>query len=704
MAATLSTLPFSLRPCALAIALACLGTSLAAQAQQANTASTADNAGPVLESIQVSSNLLGTSMAASTKNFAGARTVVQKDDIDNSGATSLSDVMRRIPGVQISDNSGSAGSAIALNIGVRGLAGRYSPRSTVLLDGIPMSVAPYGQPQLSFAPVSLANVETVDVVRGGGAVRFGPQNVGGIINFKTRRVPTTPGITGDATVRHNTYSEVGHNTQASVFAGTQLDSGLGLAVLYSGIRGSDWRVGSDEKVNDFALKLRYDLSPTAEVYAKLSYYDVTSRTPGGLTAAQYKADPFQNTRPTDFWSGERKAFDIGYLNALSGTQEFEVRAYYNKSSRESTLISGKNLGHQPRNYETTAIEPRYTQRFTTGKVSQDVTVGYRYLAERADETIYNVLIASGVQQKPTRFANNSTDAQAVYIDDKIAIDAWRITPGVRYEHIKTERFNHLPVDQKIELLNNKALPSLNVAYLLSNNVTLFGNYNSSFGAVQNTQLNAQSSKNPLQPELAKTAELGARWKSGQLSAEATLFNIKFDNQIQSVGSGENAVFYNVGATHHRGLESAIDYHFDKSGPLAGLNAYATYTYTKATLQDGVNAGNDVPFYSRTTDTVGAHYQLGAWGFDLSSTHQSRQFADDANTVAESAKGDVGVIPGFRTWNAQAKWQVPGQAGLELVAGVNNLADKRYFTRTSDANLGKMVGAPRMVYVQGRLIF
>ena len=102
MAATHSPLPFSLRPCALAIALACLGAPLAAQAQEANTA---DNAGPILESIQVSSNLLGTSMAASTKNFAGARTVVQKEEIENSGAASLSDVMRRIPGVQISDNS-----------------------------------------------------------------------------------------------------------------------------------------------------------------------------------------------------------------------------------------------------------------------------------------------------------------------------------------------------------------------------------------------------------------------------------------------------------------------------------------------------------------------------------------------------------------------------------------------------------------------
>ncbi|MFM2087813.1 MAG: hypothetical protein RLZZ237_2682 [Pseudomonadota bacterium] len=712
----------TLRPGALAIALACLAMPYAAHAEDArnissdttavaaatdNSAapgSSADNAGPVLEAIQVSSNLLGTTMSASTKNFAGARTVVQKDAIQNSGATSLSDVMRRIPGVQISDNSGSSGSAVSLNIGVRGLAGRYSPRSTVLLDGIPMAVAPYGQPQLSFAPVSLANIETVDVVRGGGAVRFGPQNVGGIINFKTRAIPNTPGITGDASVRYNSYSETGQNQQYSVFAGGQLDNGLGLALLYSGVRGSDWRVGSDEKVNDFAIKYHYDLSPTSEIYGKLSYYDVNSRTPGGLTVAQYKANPYQNTRPTDFWSGDRTAFDIGYLNSISDTQEFEIRSYYNTSSRQSTLINGANLGHQPRNYETIAIEPRYTQRFSTGKVSQDVTVGYRYLRERADETVYNTVLATNAQLAPTAFANNSTDAQSLYIDDKIAINSWRITPGVRYEHIKTVRVNHIPSDQEIALLNNKALPSINVAYLLNSNVTLFTDYNSSFGAVQNTQLNSQSANNPLQPELAKTAELGARWKSAQLSAEATLFNIKFDNQIQSVGSGINTIFFNIGATHHRGLETAVDYHFDDQSPLAGWSTYATYTYTKATLQDGVNAGNDVSFYSRNTDTLGTHYQQGAWGFDLSTTHQSRQFADEANTVLENAAGNLGIIPGYRTWNTQVKWKVPGQKGLELVAGANNLTNKSYFTRTSDSNLGKMVGAPRMMYLQGRLAF
>ena len=62
-------------------------------------------------------------------------------------------------------------------------------------------------------------------------------------------------------------------------------------------------------------------------------------------------------------------------------------------------------------------------------------------------------------------------------------------------------------------------------------------------------------------------------------------------------------------------------------------------------------------------------ERGGWGFDLSSTHQTRQFADDANTVLENRAGDLGVIPGYRTWNTQVKWKVPGQAGLELLAGV-----------------------------------
>ncbi|MDO9422079.1 MAG: TonB-dependent siderophore receptor [Herminiimonas sp.] len=688
--------------CSAAVALAVMAMPIYAQQTDA-----VSSEGVTLETIQVSGDLLGTGLENSVKRYAGARTVVKKEAIESTGASSIGDVMRRIPGVQSTDNSGTAGSAISLNIGVRGLTGRYSPRSTVLLDGIPMAVAPYGQPQLSFAPVSLNNIESIDVVRGGGAVRYGPQNVGGIINFKTRSIPTTPGLTGDANVRYNEFGEGGSNTQYGMFLGSQLDNGLGLAVLYSGTSGSSWRANSDEKLNDFALKMRYELTPTSELYGKISYYDVTSRTPGGLTAAQYNADPFQNTRPTDYWSGDRKGIDVGYLNNISPNQEFEIRTYYNESSRGSVLINSARtqLANQPRNYQVLGIEPRYTVRLNAGgSVTNDLTVGYRYVRERGDDNVFNQSVATGAITGRTT-TDNSTDAHAVYIDDKIAFGAWRITPGVRFEHINSVRHERT-TGNTFEVTNNKPLPSLNVAYLLTQDVTLFANYGTSFGVVQNTQLNAQSAGNPLQPELAKTIEAGARWKNNQVTAEVAVFNMRFDNQIQSVAGVTPTVFRNLGKTKHDGIETALDYTFDKSGAFAGLNVFANYTYTRALQEAGDYIGNDVPFYSRNTDTIGARYDVGPWGFNLSSTHQSGQYSNDANTGAEQTIDGVvqGRVPGFRLWNAQVSWKVPNSKGFDILAGLNNLTDKRYYTRNVDGNSGRMVGAPRTVYVQGRLAF
>lgn len=704
MAAIQSRNPIIVRQlaCSSAVALAVMSMSGVAQAQQVEA--TTAGADTTLDAIQVSSDWLGTGLEQSVKTYAGARTVVKKEKIEESGASSIGDVMRRIPGVQSTDNSGTAGSAISLNIGVRGLTGRYSPRSTVLLDGIPLAVAPYGQPQLSFAPISLNNIESIDVVRGGGAVRYGPQNVGGIINFKTRAIPTKPGVTGDATVRQNDYSEGGSNTQYSAFIGSQLENGLGLAVLYSGSSGETWREHSDESVNDFALKFRYELTPTSEVYGKISYFDVKSRTPGGLTVAQYDQNPFQNTRRTDFWSGDRKGIDVGYINAISEAQEFEIRSYYNESFRQSVLVNtaGTQLTHQPRNYRVFGLEPRYTQRFQTGSVINDVTVGYRYIGERGDDNSFTESVATGLSGATTTF-DNSTDAHAVYIDNKMAFGAWRITPGIRFEDIKSVRDDN-KAGPDFEVDNDKLLPSLNVAYLFNERLTLFSNYGKSFGPVQNIQLNSQSTTNPLQPEVAKTFEMGARWTDSKIRAEVTAFAIRFDNQIQQLVGSSPAVFRNIGKTKHDGIETAIDYTFDKDSVLRGFNIYANYTYVKALLDSGEFEGNDIPFYSRNTDTIGMAYTKGAWKFDLSSTHQSKQYADNANSVAEDTDGGNGEIPGFRLWNIQASWKVPQAKGFDVMAGVNNLTDKRYYTRNVDGNAGRMVGAPRTIYIQGRYAF
>lgn len=690
--------------CAAALLMTTLGIAHAQQTTPANPAAEA-KADVELGAVNVSGDWLGTGLDNSAKTFPGARTVVKKQQIEESGATSIGDVMRRIPGVQATDNSGTAGSAISLNIGVRGLSGRFTPRSTVLLDGIPMAVAPYGQPQLSFAPVSLFNIESIDVVRSGGAVRYGPQNVGGVINFKTRSIPNTPGLTADATVRENLYTTGGGaNTQYGMFLGTQMDNGLGLALLYSGMVGRDWRKGSDERVNDLALKWRYDITPSQQVYGKVSYYDVKSKTPGGLSVAQYNADPFQNTRPNDYWSGNRTGLDFGYLNTLSETQEFEVRTFYNESYRQSTLVNSTytQTTHQPRNYQTFGIEPRFTQRLFFGPTAHDVTVGYRYVHERGDDNNWTTTLATG-RNSATQTFNNFTNASAVYIDDRMAWGNWRFTPGVRYEAIRSQRVDNAS-GATYRTDNNKPLPSVNLSYLVNDAWTVFADYSTSFGPVQNSQLNSMSANNPLVPELARTYEIGTRWTDKRWKAELTAFHMRFDNQILQVSGTNPPVFQNIGATNHDGIETAVDYTFDRDSVLRGLNVYANFTYTRAIQKSGATAGLDVPFYSRVTDTLGARYEIGQWTFNVSTTHQSSQYSDLANTAVESADGSNGKVPGFRVWNLQTMYKLPGYKNADVTVGLNNVFDKRYYTRNVDGNAGRMVGAPRMVYVQGHFGF
>ncbi|WP_053194708.1 TonB-dependent receptor plug domain-containing protein [Herbaspirillum hiltneri] len=100
--------------CAAAIAAALMTLSGAAYAQQAATPAETPN---TLETIQVSGDWLGTGLQNSVKTYPGARTVVKKEEIQSTGAVTIGDVMRRIPGVQVTDNSGTAGGAMSLNIG-----------------------------------------------------------------------------------------------------------------------------------------------------------------------------------------------------------------------------------------------------------------------------------------------------------------------------------------------------------------------------------------------------------------------------------------------------------------------------------------------------------------------------------------------------------------------------------------------------------
>lgn len=721
-----------------AIAMALLPLSLQSLAADAEPAADPSKS---LETITVTGDWLASPNETKVLEHAGARSIVERKQIQESGASSVRDVLRQIPGVQVQESNGTGGSDISLNVGVRGLTSRLSPRSTILLDGVPLAYAPYGQPQLSLAPLSLGSIETVDVVRGAGSVRYGPQNVGGIINFVTRAIPKQ--FSGEVGVGIESAGHGGGTkTTPTLFVGGTNDKGLGLALLYSGTHGDGFRQSNDHtSIDDLMLKGAYRISGTDDIAISLHHFEGKGRMPGGLTTAQFAANPFQSDRPFDEFTGSRTDGSFKYTHN-DGVNKFEMLTYYTDSYRSSYLEqegTGANAGKRrltssPRNYKTFAVEPRYSRLFDSGSVVQEVSVGFRYLREQASEvasrTVYYAPSpldnAYSRTQSPFQTSKGGTVAHAFYIDDRIDFGNWTVTPGVRYESFSSHNDVFAVANNRItnaiypKIDSNEVLPTLSVLYRASERWSLFANAGVSFGPQQYGQMTTTvngrvvSALDGLTPEKAKTYEIGTKYKGEAWSGELTLFNINFDQELQLARSvtGDVGQWTNLGATRHRGLESALRYDLgDLSASLKGLSVSSTYTYTQATSKAGNFAGRDLPFYSRQILTLGARYERGPWTLNADVYAQSKQRSpgspEDGKPyiTLEDSNGRFGNIPGYTTVNLRAAYDFgPSMSNLKLAVGIKNLFDRRYYNRSVDNNGGKYVGQPRTVYLQASVAF
>jgi len=673
-------------------------------------------------------------------DHAGARSIIDKKTIKEKGSESIADALRGVPGVQVQESNGTGGSDISLNLGVRGLTSRLSPRSTILMDGIPLSVAPYGQPQLSLAPLSMGNIQSVDVIRGGTAVRYGPQNVGGVINFVSKPIPKDFG--GSVSAQTQGADHGGLKTLTTASVGGTADNGFGAELLYSGLHGQGYRTNNDnEDIDDFMLKTKYDFTERDALEANFHYYTAAAGMPGGLTPEQYRKNPFQGSRQFDDFEGRRQDMSFKYSHQGDDSQ-FQLQTYFTKSFRTSNLQQDacrpekcKDASHKgltqlhaaPRHYTVWAIEPNYSKLFRFWDMAHEVTVGYRYLNETSDEKGYHSgeknddwydpnLVHSAPNSKGFMYRDNTggTAAHAFYIDDTINVGNWTVTPGVRYESIRThvDSRDYIKNDQfSRDKSYSQTLPSINVMYHLSDSWKLFANANSSFGSLQYAQLTTGGNGNRpapgLKPEKATTYEVGTRYDDTALKAELTAFYIDFSNQLQYTDNITG--WTSLGATKHQGVELATSYDLgDLTPTLDGASVYSSYTYTRAVSTKGDFANKDLPMYSRQVFTVGGRYTTGNWTWNVDGYAQSGQQSPGTGSdyiTKESEGGQYGRAPGYMIWGARGEYNFgPSMSNLRVGAGIKNLFDQRYFVRSTDNNYGKYVGTPRTYYVQAAVDF
>lgn len=716
---------------AIGLSMSCLTY---AQAEEL-TEATSNNVLPTIK-LEAQGNWLEDANAEKVQKHAGARTIINRNRLDEVAATSIKDALKQVPGVQVQENNGTGGSDVSLNIGVRGLASRLSPRSTVLLDGVPLSFAPYGQPQLSLAPVSLGNIESVDVVRGAGSVRFGPQNVGGIINFATRAIPqefagnvslTTEYASGTDQVKYS----------PNLFVGGTLDNGLGLALLYSGTKGDGYREANNKTdIDDVMLKTAYQITDADAIALNLHHYEGRGEMPEGLTTAQYAENPYQSNQSRSYFAGRRSDVSFRYTHQ-DEQNNFELLTYYIDSFRTSDLETNqkdqnknpiKRLDNAPRDYQVFAIEPRFSRAYSIGNTQSEITVGYRYTNEDSSEFAGRTEYA--INALPGKFlartsSNGGTEAHAFYIDNRFDLGSWVITPGIRFESIDT--YNNFSAYKSGNLLNtvnptiqsNEWLPNLSILYKATDNWNIFANAGVSFGPQQYNQLAttnsttglAISTLDGLAPEKSNNYEIGTKYLGNGLNAELTAFYLDFEKELTLERDAlQNGYWTNLGATSHKGVELGLTYDFGYlMDTLQGLKVYSNYTFTKAVAEAGEFEGKDLPFYSRHTANVGLGYKVNQWSFNADMFAQSKQHSPnnpDTSLPAgyyqteETVDGKYGDISGYSTFAVRTAYDFGEQFhGLKVVGGVKNVFDKQYFTRSTDSTGGKYVGQPRTFYLQ-----
>ncbi len=147
------------------------------------------------------------------KTVLAPTSVVTRDDIDRWQATSLLDVMRRLPGVDIAQ-SGGMGQLSSLFI-----RGTNSSHVLILIDGIRLNQAGVtGSSDLSQIPISL--VQRIEYVRGPRSAVYGSDAIGGVVNIITAR--EKPGTTLSAGVGSNGYQAYDASTQQQLGDSTRV--------------------------------------------------------------------------------------------------------------------------------------------------------------------------------------------------------------------------------------------------------------------------------------------------------------------------------------------------------------------------------------------------------------------------------------------------------------------------------------------------
>jgi len=667
----------------------------------------------------------------------GVSTITAKDIEERPPANDLSEIIRTMPGVNLTGNSASGAYGNNRQIDLRGMG----PENTlILIDGKPVSsrdstrMGRNGERNTrgdsNWVPVEA--VERIEVLRGPAAARYGSGAAGGVVNIITKRPTDT--LSGSVTVyalepQHN---EEGGTRRIGFNLAGPLSEKFSFR-LYGNVNKTD---ADSAKLNASASGIEV----TPETIPPAGREGVRNRDVDGLLRWDLLPGhvlEFEGgfSRQGNIYAGDRLFTSSNdYMSQLANSGS-ETNTMYRRTgsvthrgdygdgstskiwfayegttnSRLNEGMTGGVEGALRTNERSTStldsytVNGEYNTPLTIAGFEQVLTVGAEYRRQKLDDS-YAVTQAAPITGNPS--GKSSATTKALFIEDNIEITYdFILTPGLRFDH--HDKFG------------SHWSPSLNASYNLTQDWTLKGGIARAFKAPNLYQSNPNYmystrgngcpvvdgdrisgpcnifGNDKLDPEISVNKEIGVAYNSRGWSSGLTYFHNDYKNKIiadmgdqhipEIVNGYRTFQWVNAGKAVVRGFEGNFNV------PLLGvegdkLKLINNFTYmienkNKSTRQPlsvipryTVNSSLDW----RATDKLSVLLTATFYGRQKPRTmDRSDNTPETGNALKERGS--------YAIFGVSAGYDINKTTNVRV--GINNLADKRLYRKDSNNAAG-----------------
>jgi len=336
--------------------------------------------------------------------------VLTNEDIIRSGATSIPDALRQVPGVQVAQINANNWA-----VSIRGFNGALANKLLVLVDGREVYDPLFSGVYWDIQDLVLEDIDRIEVVRGPGASLWGANAVDGVINIITKKAEDTQG-----NLLSFTNGNQAHAIVEGRHGGTLGDDGY-YRVYGKYVNLADEETPSNANSHDGQTEersgFRADWKNPASSKDDYTFQgDAYQSNDGDLRSVPTFTAPFSQLQTEHI--GASGGNMLGrWTHTLSEDSHFTLQSYADYSTRDQIII-----GDQRTNFDVDAQYELPAQ----GAHKIIVGGGYRYSFDELTASPYASFTNDG----------EATNLLSGFVQDKITLEpkTWFLTLGSKFEH------------------------------------------------------------------------------------------------------------------------------------------------------------------------------------------------------------------------------------------------------------------------------